>query len=191
MPSPTTTGHSDRRFSPAAFALALLAALCLPGCTGLPAGVEPVKDFELERYLGRWYEIARLDHPFERGLEQVTADYSLAADGSVNVLNRGLDPEAGWQSAEGRARFAGEAEIGHLEVSFFGPFYASYVVFELDSQGYQYAFVCGYDRSYLWLLSRTPVVSRELKDHFVQRVAELGFAADELIFVDQGGDGAR
>lgn len=111
-------------------------ALLLWGCAGTPANVVPVRDFELDRYLGVWHEVARLDHRFERGLEQVTARYSLRDDGTVRVLNRGYSPREGkWNEAEGRAKFAGDPGTGHLEVSFFGPFYASYVIFELDKSG--------------------------------------------------------
>ena len=166
----------------------------LTGCTGVPEGVVPVSNFELDRYLGKWYEIARLDHSFERGLEQVSAEYSLQSDGSVRVVNRGYSPEDEvWRQVEGKARFVGKPDIGHLKVSFFGPFYSSYVVFELDSMSdqtvnYQYAFVSGYSKSYLWLLSRTPTVSDDLMAHFRARAAELGFPVDELITVVQQPD---
>src|SRR5690554_7009160 len=106
-------------------------ALTLSACTGLPSGIEPVTGFDQDRYLGTWYEIARLDHSFERGLSRVTAEYTLNDDGSIRVINRGYNTEKGaWKEAEGRAKFVGDSEVGHLKVSFFGPFYASYVVFE-------------------------------------------------------------
>lgn len=163
---------------------ALLLAVFLTACTGVPEGITPVQALDTERYLGTWYEIARLDHRFERGLDSVTADYSRNADGSLKVVNRGYHREDGeWREAEGRARFAGEQPSGHLEVSFFGPFYSSYVIFELDRENYQYAFVSGYNRDYLWLLSRTPTVSEELRQHFVSEARELGFAVDTLQFI--------
>ena len=97
------------------------------GCVSIPDGIEPVKDFQSNRYLGQWYEIARLDHSFERGLEQVTATYSMREDGGIKVINRGLDTEfQQWQEAEGKAYFVGERNEGHLKVSFFGPFYGSF-----------------------------------------------------------------
>lgn len=167
--------------------LALGCLLLLAGCLGTPPGVEPVAGFDLQRYLGTWYEIARLDHSFERGLDGVTASYSLNDDGSIRVLNRGYRvQETGWDEAEGVARFVGDDSTGHLKVSFFGPFYASYVVFGLDQENYDYAFVSGFNNNYLWLLARSPEVSAELRRHFVQRAGELGFAVDELLFVDQG-----
>jgi apolipoprotein D and lipocalin family protein len=169
----------------------LLAALCcIAGCTGIPEGVQPVQDFKLERYLGKWYEVARLDHSFERGLTRVSAEYTPREDGGVTVLNRGYSAESGWKSAEGRALFVGPPDQGHLKVSFFGPFYGSYIVFELDPD-YQYAFISGNSKSYLWLLARTPSVSPELRAHFIQRATELGFPVQQLIFVDQGPDSER
>lgn len=165
-------------------ALLLLTAL-IAGCTGIPEGIEPIDDFTLDRYLGKWYEIARLDHSFERGLSRVTAEYSLRDDGGVKVVNRGFDAErARWKQSEGKAYFVGEPNVGHLKVSFFGPFYGSYVIFELD-RDYRYAMVSGPDRSYLWLLSRTPTVDDSVKKRFVKRAAELGFNTDALIFVEQ------
>lgn len=156
----------------------------LAGCTSTPEGVEPVTDFELDRYLGRWYEVARLDHSFEEGLSRVTATYSPREDGGITVLNRGYSQEEGeWQSAEGKAFFVDDENIGHLKVSFFGPFYSSYVIFELDQEGYEYAFVSGYNTSYLWLLSRTPTVDASLMARFIDTAQKLGFDTDELIFV--------
>jgi len=155
------------------------------GCLGIPEGVRPVDDFDLNSYLGRWYEIARLDHSFERGLSNVTADYALREDGGVKVVNRGFSPsENRWKKVEGKAYFADGTHEGYLKVSFFGPFYGSYVVFDLDKENYQYAFVSGYNQSYLWLLARTPTVDRELIDRFIERSKKLGFDTDELIFVE-------
>lgn len=166
--------------------LLLVLLIALPACTGTPDGVQPVQDFELNRYLGTWYEIARLDHRFERGLEQVTAEYSLRNDGGIRVINKGFKTNAGeWSEIEGKAYFVGPDNVGHLKVSFFGPFYASYVVFELDQENYQHAFVSGNSTSYLWLLSRTSQVSNELLARFKARAKELGFDTDALIFVAQ------
>jgi len=163
--------------------LALL--FLLTACVRQPEGIEPVDNFELDRYLGTWYEIARLDHSFERGLEQVTADYSMREDGGVRVINRGYSTEdQEWNEAEGKAYFVNEADQAFLKVSFFGPFYGSYIVFEMDQNNYQYAFVAGPDKSYLWFLSRTPEVSKELKEHFINKASLLGFNTNELIFVE-------
>ncbi|RUM50006.1 MAG: lipocalin [Marinomonas sp.] len=157
----------------------------LTGCTSAPKGIEPVQEFELSKYLGTWYEIARLDHSFERGLSNVTAEYSLRKDGGVRVINRGYSAEEGkWEQAEGKAYFVEDSDTGHLKVSFFGPFYGAYVVFNLD-EDYQQSFVSGPDRSYLWFLSRTPTVSEADKQRFIQAARAKGFDTDELIFVEQ------
>jgi len=157
----------------------------LISCSSLPESIQPVSGFDLKRYSGKWYEIARLDHRFERGLEQVTATYSVNSDGSVRVENRGFSIETEeWENAVGKARFAGNADIGQLEVSFFGPFYGSYVIFELDEENYQYSFVTGSENS-LWFLSRTSKVSDELKVRFIEAIKAHGYNPDELIFVRQ------
>lgn len=162
-----------------------LSLMFLSGCLGYPKTVVPVQEFELERYLGKWYEIARLDHSFERGLEKVTAEYSLREGGGVRVKNRGYSTtENTWKEAEGKAFFVEEPDSGYLKVSFFGPFYGSYVVFELDQEGYQYAFVSGPDETYLWLLSRTPTVSEDLLSRFEERARVLGFRTEDLIMVN-------
>ena len=164
--------------------LPLLLLSLLTGCVGIPKGVAPVDNFELERYLGRWYEIARLDHSFERGLSRVTAEYSLRKDGGVRVVNRGWSEEKGqWRRAEGKAYFVEGKDRGYLKVSFFGPFYGAYVIFELD-QDYRYALVCGPDTSYLWLLAREPEIGEELRASLIARAAALGFATEELIMVE-------
>lgn len=160
--------------------------LLLSGCLGMPAGVTPVTGFDLQRYLGTWYEIARLDHSFERGLTRVTADYSLREDGGVRVLNRGWSAAAGeWEEAEGRAYFVEDSSTGYLKVSFFGPFYGSYVITELGREEYDYALVSGPDTSYLWILARTPTLEPAVLERLVARARALGFPADELIPVDQ------
>ena len=161
-------------------------ATLLSGCLGMPESVKPVQGFELDRYLGKWYEVARLDHSFERGMDQVTAEYSLRDDGGVRVLNRGYSVEKNkWSEAEGKAYFVGESDEGYLKVSFFGPFYGSYVVFDMDQENYQYAFISGPDTSYLWFLSRTPTVDPKLLAQFVEQARSLGFDTDKLIYVNQ------
>jgi apolipoprotein D and lipocalin family protein len=156
------------------------------GCTGIPEGVSPVEGFDKSRYLGKWYEIARLDHSFERGLEQVTARYSERSDGGVDVLNKGFNTEKGeWEDAQGKAYFVGEETTGHLKVSFFGPFYASYVIAYLDKENYQYALVTGPDTEYLWILSRTPELPKDITQKLVARAEALGFNTSDLIYVKQ------
>lgn len=165
--------------------LLVAASAILTGCVGIPQGIAPVKNFNTQRYLGDWYEIARLEHSFEKGLSDITAHYNLRDDGGIQVLNRGYDAQKGeWRMAEGKAYPMESPDIGYLKVSFFGPFYGSYVVFGLDEVGYQYAFVTGPDRSYLWLLSRTPCVEDTVLEKFIKKAGELGFDTGKLIFVN-------
>lgn len=155
----------------------------LIGCTSIPEGVQPISNFDVNKYQGKWYEIARLDHSFERGLEEITAQYKIKDNGDVEVLNKGFSVEKNkWLSATGTAKFVGEPGLAHLKVSFFGPFYGSYIVFELDEH-YQYAFVAGPDHSYLWLLSRSKTLPSNVIDKFVARSTELGFDTSKLIYV--------
>lgn len=161
---------------------ALLSVACAPKP---PEGIAPVTGFNSERYLGRWYEIARLDHRFERGLEQVTATYSLREDGSLKVINRGYNSrKQRWQESEGKARFTGPKDRAALKVSFFGPFYGGYNVIALD-ENYQHALVCGPNRDYLWILSRTPQLDAGVKEKLVAQARREGFAVDKLIWVKQ------
>jgi len=157
----------------------------LAGCVGVPEDVAPVNNFKLERYLGKWYEIARLDHSFERGLSRVTANYSIRSDGGVKVINRGYSVEKNsWKEAEGKAYFVETPDLGYLKVSFFGPFYGAYIIFELDHDGYQYSLVSGPNKSYLWLLSRSPKMNEGIKSILLKKASELGFDTNKLIFVD-------
>ncbi|MDH4047693.1 MAG: lipocalin family protein [Gammaproteobacteria bacterium] len=167
------------------FRLAAIAALALvASCTGVPEGTSAVTDFDLERYLGSWYEIARLDHRFERGLTNVTASYTLQDDGGVRVVNRGFDPDAGeWNEATGKAYLVDAPDVGRLKVSFFGPFYGAYNILELDHANYQYALVAGPNRSYLWILARSPELPEPVLTSLVDKAKSLDFPVDELIYV--------
>lgn len=164
--------------------LPLLLAVFITGCTGIPENVRPVDHFELERYLGTWYEIARLDHSFERGLSHVTADYGLRDDGGVRVLNRGYSArDNAWKAVEGRAYFVEGTDRGYLKVSFFGPFYGSYVVFGLDHEQYRYSLVSGPSKSYLWILARKPAIDEDIKTMLMEKAKAAGFDTGKLIFV--------
>ncbi|PWF47672.1 lipocalin family protein [Massilia glaciei] len=166
--------------------LIILFALLLGACVSKPDNITPVKNFETAKYLGKWYEIARLDHSFERGLSQVTAEYSLREDGGLKVLNRGYKAEdSKWKDASGKAYFVDQADVGYLKVSFFGPFYGAYVIFDLDHENYSYSLVSGPDKSYLWLLSRTPTMDPVTQQRLVAKAQALGFETSKLIFVDQ------
>ncbi|MDT8879548.1 lipocalin family protein [Halomonas saccharevitans] len=163
-----------------------LLGLGLAGCTGLPEGTRAVTGFTLDRYLGQWYEIARLDHSFEEGLDCVTADYSRREESGVRVINRGVDLAAGEENvAEGKAYPIGEPGQGRLKVSFFGPFYAGYNVLALD-EAYDWALVAGPDRDYLWILSRTPDMEPATYQTLVERARALDFPVEGLIEVEQG-----
>lgn len=159
--------------------------LSVAGCSGIPQNINAITGFELNRYLGTWYEIARLDHSFERGLDNITATYSLNEDGSVKVINKGRNKETGkWEQAEGKAHFVGNSDQGRLKVSFFGPFYGGYNIIALDKQSYAYAMVTGPDRSYLWVLSRTPSLPVKALDHLITEAKKMGYETNRLIYVE-------
>ncbi|AWL13077.1 Putative lipocalin [Saliniradius amylolyticus] len=169
--------------------IALVLAVLVTGCTSVPEGVKPVTGFELSRYLGKWYEVARLPHSFEEDLQQVTADYRLKDDGGVRVLNRGFNVQTEqWEQAEGKAYFVQSPDVGHLKVSFFGPFYGAYVIVELDKDHYRYALVSGPDREYLWILAREPQLDDGIKQSLVSKARQLGYATEQLIWVQHSND---
>ena len=166
--------------------LLLLIAGLLSGCTGIPDGVTAINGFEISRYMGTWYEIARLDHRFERGLNKISATYTLREDGGVNVINKGWNQADGeWEQAEGKAYFVEQPDKGRLKVSFFGPFYGGYNIIELDKKDYAYSMVTGPDRSYLWILSRTRQLPKATLEALIEKAKQLDFDTDKLIFVDQ------
>lgn len=161
----------------------LLVMLLLSACTGIPEGVVAVDGFEVDRYLGRWYEIARLDHRFERGLQDIQAEYSLRDDGGLKVLNSGSDEDSGERrTAEGKAYWVASPDVGRLKVSFFGPFYGGYNIIALDKVNYGWVMICGPDRDYLWILSRTPQLDDQILQSLIGEAKGLGFAVDKLIF---------
>ena len=159
-----------------AAALALLA-----GCTGMPDGIRPVRDFQVDRYLGTWHEIARLDHGFERGLTEITATYSQRKDGGLDVLNRGWDAAKGeWREARGRAYFLDAPDVASLKVSFFGPFYGGYHVFALDTD-YRWAMISGPSRDYFWILARQPALDPATLATLLEQARRSGFDTQALI----------
>lgn len=163
----------------------LSTTLFLSGCVTKPENITPIKNFKAKKYLGKWYEVARLDNTFEKGLVKVNAEYSLNHDGSIKVINSGVNPTTGKRSyAEGIAKFVEDKDTAFLKVSFFRPFYGAYVVFELDDD-YKYAYVAGADKAYLWLLSRTPTVSNKVKQDFIARAKDLGYDTNDLVWVKQ------
>ena len=149
-----------------------------------------VQSVDANQYLGAWYEIARLDHSFERGLEQVSASYSLNDDGTIKVINKGYNAEKKqWKEAIGKAKFvdapnADGTRTGRLKVSFFGPFYGEYNIIELDKPQYNYAMVSG-GSEYLWILCRTPILAYPIKQHLIAQAKQMGYPAEKLLFVKQ------
>lgn len=152
-------------------------------CSTIPKGVVAIKPFYKEKYLGRWYEIARLDFTFERNLDNTTAEYSLNSNGSIKVDNRGFDYIKGKnEQAIGKAKFVGDENIAMLKVSFFGPFYAGYNVIALD-ENYKYALVTGDSFKYLWILSRETTIPDDIKSQYLNIAQSLGFKVSDLIWV--------
>ena len=138
-------------------------------------------DLNLDKYLGTWYEIARFDHKFERGIQFCKANYSLREDGKVAVLNTGIkngEPS----EAKGKAKLTDNPRI--LRVSFFGPFYGDYRIMLLDKD-YQWVLVGGSDDSYLWILSRTPRLTDEMKTTILNEATRRGYDVGKLIWVEQ------
>lgn len=165
---------------------ALLVAIVALGCSSIPKGIEPVENFDADRYLGKWYEIARLDHRFERNLSHVTAEYTRRDDGRIGVLNRGWDTRRErWREATAVARFRGSEDVGALSVTFQWPFSGGYNVFALDHDEYSWALVCGPSRSYFWILAREKSLPDDLIEKLVAIARENDFPVDDLIWVEQ------
>jgi apolipoprotein D and lipocalin family protein len=161
----------------------IVVALILIGCSGVPSGVTVIEGFDLNRYLGTWYEIARLDHSFERGLSHVTAQYTLREDGQIDVVNRGYDDAKGtWQSARAVAKAASSPSVASLKVSFFRPFWADYHIIALDKDNYQYAMVTSSTRGYLWILARTSTLDDAVLADLLAKAAAWGYDTEKLIF---------
>jgi apolipoprotein D and lipocalin family protein len=164
----------------------LLWMVTLSGCASAPEGIVAVDNFKLDRYLGTWYEIARIENRFERGSEQVSAIYSLRKDGMVQVLNKGYYPEKKkWKTAEGKAKFAGDPNVGALKVSFFGPFYGPYNVFALDREHYSWAMVTASSRDYFWILARTPQMEPALYAKLLEEAKAKGFDTSRVMRTPQ------
>ena len=156
----------------------------LMGCaTAPPEGMTAVSPFDVQRYQGTWYEVARLDHSFERDMRDVTARYAVQADGSVQVLNRGFDMKKNdWREAIGKAKFIGDIQRASLKVSFFGPFYGGYHVIALDPD-YRWSMVVGPDRDYLWILARDKQLDPALKAQLLSQAQAFRLPTEQLIWV--------
>jgi apolipoprotein D and lipocalin family protein len=164
----------------------LLLFVFLSACTTIPEGISPINGFDINRYVGKWYEIARLDNRFERGLNQITAEYSLRDDGGVNVTNSGVNSKSGNREyAKGKAYFIDKPDVGSLKVSFFGPFYGGYHIIDLDKESYRYVMIAGSDRDYLWILAREPKMDNAVLQNLIGKAKRLGFNTEQLIYPEQ------
>lgn len=158
--------------------------IVLYSCSTIPKGVVPVSNFEKDRYLGKWYEIARFDFKFERGLNNTTAEYTLNANGTLKVDNRGYNIKKGeWKQAIGKAKFVSDERVAMLKVSFFGPFYGGYNVIALDSE-YKYALIAGANFKYLWILSRETTIPQDVKESYLKIAKNYGFDTNKLLWID-------
>jgi apolipoprotein D and lipocalin family protein len=162
----------------------VLLTLSLFGCTGVPKGLKPITGFQPNRYLGKWYEIARLDHSFERNLTNVSAYYSEREDGGITVVNRGFNEKSKeWKRVEGRGYFIRGESVGSLKISFFGPFYGGYHIIALDKEKYGYSMVAGPSRSFLWILCREKSLDSKILEDLVSKAKQWGFDTESLIYV--------
>jgi apolipoprotein D and lipocalin family protein len=176
--------HFSARNRILTYLIPLIMACLLNSCSTIPKGVSAVSPFDSERYLGTWYEIARFDFRFEKGLNNTTANYSLNANGSIKVVNKGYDyVRKTWKEATGKAKFVGDKQVAKLKVSFFGLFYAGYNVIAIDPE-YRCALVSGSNLNYLWILSRTKIIPSELKTRYLQQADSLGYDTSKLIWVE-------
>ena len=152
-------------------------------CSSIPEGATAVSPFNKEKYLGKWYEIARFDYRFEKDLNNVTAEYSLKENGKIKVVNRGYNYiKKKWEEAIGKAKFAKDDNTGMLKVSFFGPFYSGYNVISLQGD-YQYALIAGSSLDYLWILSRSKTIPDKVKGEFLEKAKSIGYDIDKLVWV--------
>lgn len=160
----------------------------ISSCTSIPKNAKAVENFDVNKYLGTWYEIARFDFRFEKNLNNVSAQYSLNEKGNVIVLNSGYNfIEKEWKKADGLAKFRGNKDIAALKVSFFGPFYSGYNVVALD-ENYQYALIAGKNLDYLWILSRTKDIPETIKTDYLKIAEEIGYDTSKLIWVTHDRD---
>lgn len=153
-------------------------------CKTIPQGAKAVQPFYKEKYLGKWYEIARLDFKFEKNMNNTTAEYSLNENGTIKVDNQGYNTKKGeWKQAIGKAKFVDKDDVAMLKVSFFGPFYSGYNVIAIDPE-YQYALVAGKNTDYLWILSRQTTIPEDIKTKYLKIAEDIGFKTSNLVWVE-------
>jgi len=166
-------------------ALGMVTIAILQSCKTIVKGGVAVKPFDSKKYLGKWYEIARLDFRFEKNLNNTIANYSLNKDGSIKVVNQGYNYKTSeWKKSTGKAKFVGDKTEAKLKVSFFGPFYAGYNVIALDVD-YKYALIAGKNLNYLWLLSREKTMPGNIQQDYLQKATALGYDTTKLVWVEQ------
>lgn len=164
---------------------AVAVALLVKSRKTIPKGAVPVKPFNIKKYLGKWYEIARFDYRFEKNLKNTTAEYEVSSNGTIRVINKGYDyVKDKWKQAVGKAKFVTANNEARLKVSFFGPFYTGYNVLAVDD-AYRYALVAGRNLNYLWLLSREKTMPDTIKNEFLQKASAIGYNTNELNWVTQ------
>lgn len=166
-------------------AVAAGTVMAMKAMVKVPKGLEIVKPFDINKFLGKWYEIARLDYRFERNLTHCTAEYSMDENGDITVINRGYNiKKEQMDEVEGKAMFVGSPDEGRLKVSFWGPFYSAYNIVNLDKD-YKNVLVAGKDFKHLWLMSREPYMAEEHIEYLLQQAESYGFDTSKLIWTDQ------
>ncbi|KQR93344.1 lipocalin [Chryseobacterium sp. Leaf180] len=164
--------------------LGIVGILALSSCAvGIPKDATAVQDFKADKYLGKWYEIARFDFRFEKNLDNTTAEYSRNEDRTIRVRNRGYNYVKKKQKESiGEARFVNGENEARLKVSFFKPIWSGYNVIDID-EDYQNALVVGNSTKYMWILSRKTEIPEEIKTRFLNKAKSLGFKTENLIWV--------
>lgn len=169
-------------------ALAIGAAIALKRRRTIPIGVEAVSSFDINRFTGKWYEIARMNNRFEKNLNNVTAEYSMGKNGKIKVVNRGYNYKKNKiEEATGKVEFAGSPYEGKLKVSFDGLFYSGYNIIEIDKD-YKYALVAGGDMRCLWLLSREPSMPQEMIEYYLEVAESYDYKTSKLTWVGHDED---
>jgi apolipoprotein D and lipocalin family protein len=168
------------------FILIKVSLIFIEGCnnTTIPRNIKAIENFKKDRYLGKWFEIARFDFRFEKDLNNTTAEYSLNSNGSIKVVNRGFNFKTKkWEEVSGKAKFVNNESVGMLKVSFFGPFYGGYNVIAIDPE-YKYALVAGQSLDYLWILSREKNIPEDIKSAYLDKALNYGFDIGKLVWVE-------
>jgi len=164
--------------------ITVLISFMLLSCSTIPKGITAIHQFNKNNYLGKWYEIARLDFKFERNLNNTSAEYSININGTIKVVNKGYNTKTNkWESATGKAKFVRDENVAMLKVSFFGPFYSGYNVIAIDKD-YKYALIAGKSLKYLWFLSRETTLPEEVKKNYLELAQSFGYKTNALVWVN-------